>query len=156
MEKLWCIWAQWTFFLLKITGFDGIIWLSPLHFYHYSEVIMGVMAAQIISPTIVYSTVYSGANQRRQQCSASLALVTGEFPAQIAIDPENVSIGWRHHGFNYIQTRYEYFTWSAKFRLMHWWLTSYHFNRPQNVNVFKSLTRYSYKSHHWLWKFLKQ
>ena len=38
---------------------------------------MGVMASQITSLTIVYSTVYSGANQRRHQISASLAFVRG-------------------------------------------------------------------------------
>ena len=36
------------------------------------------MASQIISLTIVYSTVYSGADQRKHQSSASLAFV-GEF-----------------------------------------------------------------------------
>ena len=34
---------------------------------HYSDVIMGVMASQITSLTIVYSTVYSGADQRKHQ-----------------------------------------------------------------------------------------
>ena len=32
------------------------------------------MASQITSPTIVYSTVYSDADQRKHQSSASLAL----------------------------------------------------------------------------------
>ena len=27
--------------------------------------------------------------------------VTGEFPAQMASNAENVSIWWRHHGLNY-------------------------------------------------------
>ena len=46
---------------------------------HCSDVIMGTMASQITSLTIVYSTVYSGADQRKhQQSSASLALC-GEF-----------------------------------------------------------------------------
>ena len=31
--------------------------------YHYSDVIMSAMASQITSLTIVYSTVYSGADQ---------------------------------------------------------------------------------------------
>ena len=44
---------------------------------HYSDVIMGAMASQITSLTIVYSTVYSGADQRKHQCSASLAFVGG-------------------------------------------------------------------------------
>ena len=36
---------------------------------------MGMMASQITSLTIVYSTVYSGADQRKHQISASLAFV---------------------------------------------------------------------------------
>ena len=44
---------------------------------HYSEVIMGPIASQITSLTIVYSTVYSDADQRKHQSSASLAFVRG-------------------------------------------------------------------------------
>ena len=44
---------------------------------HYDDVITGVMASQITSLTIVYSTVYSGAVQRTHQSSASLAFVWG-------------------------------------------------------------------------------
>ena len=63
---------------------------------------MTTMAFQITSLTVVYSTVYSDADQRRHQSSASLALCgeftgTGEFPAQRASYAENVSIWWRHH-----------------------------------------------------------
>ena len=58
---------------------------------------MGAIAFQITSLTIVYSTVYSDADQRKHQSSVSLAFVrdspgTGEFPAQMAINAENVSI----------------------------------------------------------------
>ena len=45
--------------------------------YHYNDVIMGAIASQIISLTIVYSTVYSDADQRKYQSSASLAFVRG-------------------------------------------------------------------------------
>ena len=38
---------------------------------------MGAMASQITSLTIVYSAVYSGADQRKHQSSASLAFVRG-------------------------------------------------------------------------------
>ena len=65
---------------------------------------MDAMVSQIISLTIVYSTVYSGADQRKHQSSMSLAFVrgihrarTGEFPAQMASNAENASIWWRHH-----------------------------------------------------------
>ena len=43
---------------------------------HYND-IMGAMAFQITSRTIVYSTVYSHADQRKHQSSASLAFVRG-------------------------------------------------------------------------------
>ena len=45
--------------------------------FHYGDVIMGNMASPITSLTIVYSTVYSGADQRKHQSSASLAFVRG-------------------------------------------------------------------------------
>ena len=49
---------------------------------------MSEMGSQITSLTIVYSTVYSGTDQRKHQSSTSLAFVTGEFPAQMASDVE--------------------------------------------------------------------
>ena len=45
--------------------------------HHYTDVIMGAMASQITSLTIVYSTVYSEADQRKYQSSAALAFVRG-------------------------------------------------------------------------------
>ena len=48
-----------------------------MHPLHYIDVIMGAMAFQITSLTIVYPTVYSGADQRKYQSSASLAFVWG-------------------------------------------------------------------------------
>ena len=39
---------------------------------HYDDVIMGTIVSQITSLTIVYSTVYSDADQRKHQSSASL------------------------------------------------------------------------------------
>ena len=45
--------------------------------FHYNDVIMGANASQITSLTIVYSTVYSGAVQRKHQSSVSLAFVRG-------------------------------------------------------------------------------
>ena len=45
--------------------------------WHYNDVIMSAMASQILSLTVVYSSVYSGADQRKRQISASLAFVRG-------------------------------------------------------------------------------
>ena len=64
---------------------------------------MSAMASQITSHTFVYSTVYTGADQRKHQSSALLAIcadnspVTEELPAQKFSNAENVSIWWRHH-----------------------------------------------------------
>ena len=44
---------------------------------HYCDVIMGAIASQITSLTIVYSTVYSDADQSKHQSFASLAFVRG-------------------------------------------------------------------------------
>ena len=59
---------------------------------------MGAIASQITSLTIVYSTVYSDADQRKYQklhvtgrCAGN-SPGTGEFPAQMASNAENVSI----------------------------------------------------------------
>ena len=46
-------------------------------FTHYGDVIMGAIASQITSLTIVYSAVYSDADQRKHQSSALLAFVRG-------------------------------------------------------------------------------
>ena len=82
-------------------GFDNVNRYKT----HYNDVIMSMIASQITSLTIVYSTVYSDADQRKHQSSASLAFVwgihrgIGDFPAQMASNAENVSIWWRHHEF---------------------------------------------------------
>ena len=44
---------------------------------HYSDVKMGAIASQITSVTIVYSTIYSGADQRKHESPASLGFVQG-------------------------------------------------------------------------------
>ena len=68
-----------------------------LLFYHIILSIMSItittMASLITSLTVVYSTIYSGADQRKHQSSASLAFVRGihrGLPAQMASNAENV------------------------------------------------------------------
>ena len=69
---------------------------------------MTTMASQITSPTVVYSIVYSDADQRKHQSSAAsapLAFVWGIhrdrwIPRTRASYAENVSIWWRHHEIN--------------------------------------------------------
>ena len=52
-----------------------IIWIDGGLDNHYNDVTMGAIASQITSLTIVYSIVYSDADQRKHQSSASIAFV---------------------------------------------------------------------------------
>ena len=52
----------------------GTGWFPP---QHYNDVIMTTMASQITNLTVVYSTIYSDADQRKHQSSASLTFVWG-------------------------------------------------------------------------------
>ena len=47
----------------------GPLYGKPLVTYHYNDVIMSAIPSQITSLTIVYPTVYSGADQRKHQNS---------------------------------------------------------------------------------------
>ena len=70
----------WNHFCLGLTWvycvkvFAMYIWIIVKH---YDNVIMITLASQITSLTVVYSTVYSDADQRKHQSSASLAFVWG-------------------------------------------------------------------------------
>ena len=70
---------------------------------HYNDVTMGEITSQITSLKIVYSTVYSDADERKHQSSASLAFVWGihRWPVNSThkwpVTRKNVSIWWRHH-----------------------------------------------------------
>ena len=54
---------------------------------------MSTMSSQIIGSSIVYYTVCSAAEQKKN----IKAPVNGEFPAQRASNAEDVSIRWRRH-----------------------------------------------------------
>ena len=71
-------------------------------FLHYIDVIMTTMASQITSLTVVYSTVIQTQIKENIKAPRHWPLYgeftgTGEFPAQMASNAENVSIWWRHH-----------------------------------------------------------
>ena len=69
MNKIWN--------LIKMSSVGWVPDILGWEVVHYGEVIMGAMASQITSLTIVYSTIYSDADQRKHQSSASLAFVRG-------------------------------------------------------------------------------
>ena len=64
---------SWMFYL----SHDDVMTLKHFPNHDYNDVIMDSMASQITSLTIVYSAVYSGADQRKHQSSTSLAFVRG-------------------------------------------------------------------------------
>ena len=76
---------------------------SNMESVYYCDVIMGALASQITSLKIIYSTVYSGADQRKHQSSASLAFVWGihrgpvNSPHKRPVTRKIVSFWWRHH-----------------------------------------------------------
>ena len=55
--------------MLDIMGLLKIAYVTYL-VQHYKDVIMGPMASQITSLTIVYSSVYSGADQKKKNIEA--------------------------------------------------------------------------------------
>ena len=84
------------------------------------------MASQITSLAIVYSIVYSVADQRKHQSSATLPL-WGEFTGDRWIptqkdnnNVENVSISWRHHVFMFHWWRYKKFPEKSTYSTFHW------------------------------------
>ena len=63
---------------------------------------MGAMTSQITSFTIIYSTVYSGVDQKNIKAPRHWPLrgnssMTGELPAEMASNAEYVSFWLRHH-----------------------------------------------------------
>ena len=63
-------------YLKSCWAMRGELWNKRTN-VHYDDVIMTTIASQITILTIVYSTVYSDADQRKHQSSASLAFVWG-------------------------------------------------------------------------------
>ena len=95
-QHLFIVWPSlWYCFVIKGTA-TIFRFLSAT--FHYGDVIMSVMASQITSLTIVYSSVYSDTDKKKTSklhvtglCEGN-SPVTGEFPAQRASNTENVSI----------------------------------------------------------------
>ena len=77
---------QWS--VAMVTRLLWILWSCWYGCTHYSDVIMGAIASQITSLPIVYSTVYSGADQRRHVIRAPRHwLLCGEFTGHRCIYP---------------------------------------------------------------------
>ena len=86
---------------------------------HYNDIIMGSIASQITSPTIVYSAVFFFGRRSKKTsklratglCAGNLP-GTGKFPAQMVSYAENVSIWWRHHAWDQINNKPSLVDWT--------------------------------------------
>ena len=67
---------------------------EPYFLIHYNDVAMRAMVSQITSLTIVYSTVYSGEDQRKHQSSVSQVFVWGihRWPVN---SPQKWPVAWK-------------------------------------------------------------
>ena len=99
---------------------------------HYNDVIMTMIASQITSLAVVYSSVYSGTDFKKKSklpvtglCAGNLP-GTGDFPAQMACNAENVSIWLRHHDISWrldmwLSQRRPIWTWGQRSFTSHHW-----------------------------------
>ena len=79
---------------LQCYGSTGV---SMNWFEHYDDVIMSAIASQITSLTIVYSTVYSGADQRKHQSVTGLCV--GNSPGPVN-SPHKGPVTWKMFPFD--------------------------------------------------------
>ena len=75
--RCFCIAELWRHYSLISHQIDMNIFVGDTWSVHYDDVIMGAMASKFTSLAIVYWNVYSDADQRKHQSSASLAFVWG-------------------------------------------------------------------------------
>ena len=77
MSTLWFYIRHFCMSQSEVCSYPWHWTLNHFWWLHYDDVIMGAMASQITSLTIVNSTVYLDADQREHQSPASLAFVRG-------------------------------------------------------------------------------
>ena len=62
---------------------QGLLLLTWFDFNHYDDVTMSLMASQITSLTVVYSIVYSDADQRKHQSSAYYFFIPNGYTIEV-------------------------------------------------------------------------
>ena len=97
LQHWWCQlqYPKWTQCVYQSLWYDN----DYAAIYHYGDVIIGAIATQITSLTIVYSTVYSDADQRKHQSSASLAFVWGIHRGPVN-SPHKWPVTWKMFPFD--------------------------------------------------------
>ena len=101
--------------------FSSLLVICAKNIRHYDDVIMGAIASQITSLTIVYTTVYSDADHRKHQSSVSLAFVRGIHRRPVN-SPHKGPVTWKMFPFDDVIMIYWWFpgTWAIDTELL--WL----------------------------------
>ena len=89
---------------------------------HYSDIIMSSMAFQITGVSIVCSTVYWGADQRKYPSSESLAFETGNH-GWLVNSPSKRPVMWKIFSFDDVLMLPEYFSLNTRMvdKSQMWW-----------------------------------
>ena len=85
---------------------------SKMLHMHYCDVKMGTVASEITNLAIVYSSVYSDADQRKHQSSASLAFVLGIHRGPVN-SPHKWPVTWKMFPLDNVIMAYIIITWSV-------------------------------------------
>ena len=121
--------------------------VGECHIVPCSEVIMGTMASQISSFTIVYLIIYSGVDQRKHQSPASLAFVR-EIHRWPVNSPHKGPVTWKK--FNDAKNMYQVYRSNTWTRQIRWWflLNARFFNTGCFWSCF-SPSAFNTSSGHW-------
>ena len=107
--------SVWIVCLQNSTSYPSVDWLCSLQWRHN-----GLDGVSNHQPHLCLLSRYFG---RRSKKSSKLRVTglcagdspgTGEFPAQMASNAENVSIRWRHHDCHISWSRYSHWYWWCK------------------------------------------
>ena len=120
---------------------------------YYNDVIMGATASQITSLVIIYSTVYSDADERKHQSSASLAW---EFTVDRWIPCRNNRL--RGKSFHLMTSSWYMHKLCAWVRMANWAQSKYRMSKPcqpfhakYDIDKKQNIRRYFCITWKWLW-----
>ena len=130
---------------------DNSLYSQSCYKVYYIDVIMSVMASQITSVSIVYSTICSGADRRKRQRSASLAFVRGihQWPVN---PPHKGPVMWKMFPFDDVIMHGQYHNTMLHTAHRGYWAHCWvNINKP-HLDGWTMVTKAGYRSHFWAYK----
>ena len=109
-----------------------ISWTNKLSCWWFEILLMSTMVSQITSLTIVYSTIYSGTDERKHQSSVSQAFVRGIhwWPVN---SPHKDPVTWKIFSFDDVIMPWWLLMWCCSNALSKWW--HFHFRASHNKDA---------------------